>query len=890
MKKIVRVRKAIQGLAMTLALATTISGCSFDNKTELNNDNSIAYESIEEDVIENTTDEHKQETKENETVDNKDEHVHVHEDNKKLDSTDNTKKTFEKEETLTENEVKHDYTQESFIVMYEGQELIIPNLSMQYKNQEYAKNSIIKALKLAGFKSDYSYRKILAGFFEIENYKGTAEQNITLLNYLRHPELYLNMDLVIVPSEKIENTGVTIENNNGVVNPDTNGNGNNANDNHDDNHKGDDDHGKDDKKKHKHSLKTTVTYEQLENNQHRKVTTVTCRGYIDGKPCTFKKVTYGKAENCKFDKDSLECVCGRVHKHTYGDEVITYVDTEGSTHTIVVSKDCTYGDDHVEISRTKAPHKFENYVVNAGTNTETGTCECGKTDTREITIEHKHVIKTEVTYEQLENNQHRKVTTNTCTGLINGKPCTFKEVKYGEPENCKFDDDTLKCVCGRVHIHTEKIETTYEQLENNQHRKVTTTTCTGLLNGKPCTYKKVEYGEPENCVFDENTLKCICGRVHVHKWEWVKVDNDNCQQKCLFDGKTNGEPTPHISDGTGTPTIVSGSGTASGHDTQTETHCTKCDDDYTTTNSNVPHGNEQTEVVGDPTYDKTTLDDGTPAHIKHTTYKYMGCGYEYTVNSEPINCVDNGTGKCECGREMTHSCDQWRYEEVPADAIHCPMTKTICGICDKEDETRRIGGGIHKPERQDYDGRRNDKIVCSECFYVLASSVLKTEDWIWDYDPSIVCGATKTKSQKAASYPEESEEGFVDEESTVVEEPEIEEKLPIEGETPEEGQPQEGEGTPEEGQPQEGEQIPKEGQPQEGEETLEDGEPEESEQQVQKVEQGEGDEKSEEQHVSKDETDLYTAYNEAVTAYLRQYAKDKDYYERPYVKELKQRC
>ena len=64
MKKIVRVRKAMQGLAMALALATTVSGCSIDNANELTKENSIAYESIEETEVKDSVEEKENSSKE----------------------------------------------------------------------------------------------------------------------------------------------------------------------------------------------------------------------------------------------------------------------------------------------------------------------------------------------------------------------------------------------------------------------------------------------------------------------------------------------------------------------------------------------------------------------------------------------------------------------------------------------------------------------------------------------------------------------------------------------------------------------------------------------------------------------------------------------------------
>ncbi len=839
MKKIVRVRKAMQGLAMALALATTVSGCSIDNANELTKENSIAYESIEETEVKDSVEEKENSSKELEDSNKETENSL---DKNEIEEEANRKRIPEnglKEDTSAEviNVDNHNYKEDYFVVMFEGQELVIPNLSRQFISQDYVKNSIIKALVLGGFDSEYSYRKTLARFYEIENYRGTAEQNVTLLNYLRHPELYLNMDLVLsLDIEEKANTEVS--QNNGIQN--TNGeNGSNlGNEDHDDNGKDNGDHDKDKgNEKHKHSLKTEVTYKQLPDNQHRKVTTVTCKGKKNGKPCTYKKVTYAEPENCKFDENSLECVCGRVHNHTYGPTVTTYIDKEGTTHTKIVSKDCTYGDDHVEVSRTTSEHVFENYEKIPGTNTEKGTCECEKTDIRDIKVEHEHI---------------------------------------------------------------EKVETTYKQLPNNQHRKVTTTTCTGYIDGEPCTYKKVEYGEPENCKFDKDTLECICGRVHVHDWKWVKVDDENCEQVCTYDETHRGIKSPHISDGTGTVTVVPGSGTASGHDTHNDTHCTKCDEDYTITNNNVAHGSETQTEVGTPTYTQTTQD-GQDGHIKTTTYKYSSCGYEYTVNGEFTVCIDNGTGSCDCGRVMTHTCN---FEEIPQTLTseeamtYCRISKFVCSECGKEDESRTIKIP-HDPYREAIPDDIFDKIGCNKCSHVLVPSIGFESDWSWEYDGvSFSLGVLSEDTYSLSSEETSSAADEVTEENV----PEDTEERQEENET-QEGVSQEEttddqtqETTDDQTQEESGEESQEDeenlgqdqGEQEQTEESQDAQESEEEENSQGKVEEATQEElKHEEEYIEKDETDLYVAYNEAVSEYLKQYSLPQN---KPKVLYRSERC
>lgn len=58
-----------------------------------------------------------------------------------------------------------------------------------YKNSEYNGPSIVDALKSVGLDSAYSNRKTIAETNGIKNYKGTAEQNLKLLDLFKKEEL-----------------------------------------------------------------------------------------------------------------------------------------------------------------------------------------------------------------------------------------------------------------------------------------------------------------------------------------------------------------------------------------------------------------------------------------------------------------------------------------------------------------------------------------------------------------------------------------------------------------------------------------------------------------------------------------------------------------------------
>ena len=63
------------------------------------------------------------------------------------------------------------------------------NIIKYLSNQNYNGNSIVDALNQINIDSSYSYRSILAKINNIDNYRGTAEQNLKMLNLLKKGKL-----------------------------------------------------------------------------------------------------------------------------------------------------------------------------------------------------------------------------------------------------------------------------------------------------------------------------------------------------------------------------------------------------------------------------------------------------------------------------------------------------------------------------------------------------------------------------------------------------------------------------------------------------------------------------------------------------------------------------
>lgn len=648
MKKITRARRAIKGLAMALALATTISGCSFQNTKDLNNENEIVYDVTDDSVIEEETQEEVVQEQETETpavnvpVENPD-IVDVPEDSKAADTNSNDTSSNKNAEVVNndKNESIVDLTSEYYIVMFEGEELVIPNLSSQFTEGVYTKNSISKALYLAGFDNSRSFRSKLARFYGIENYRGTANQNITLLNYLRHPELYLDMSLVINNEENIDNTTQNNnDNSNANNNSNTNNNDNNNNNNDNNNNNNDNDDN---------------------------------RGDHDD------------------DEDK--------HEHQYGSLIVEYSNITETQHTVTLYRICSGCGNKQIISIKTVDHSF---TWTQEGKKEIGKCACGYTTERDITEEHEHGNwqKIDTIYVPLENGQHRIDTKYQCGNPLDGGTCPETDIKEGNAVACTFGDDDTCIYCGNVKNHEHgKWEYFDKVVEVNetQHRVDKWKRCKVLKNGVPCNVEVlVSQGRVEDCDFDLNASNphcSVCNNTHTHDWTWVYDDENQCHQECSGLPNHSREPQNHVSDGTQSDTIIPGSGTKDNHKVNRNGHCSNCDHDYVIgTQIEVPHGDETYTQQGDPSYQQT--DNNT--HTVTITYKYDGCGYLFYDVQENVVCQDNGTGSCDCGRDLTHTHNWvWVY-------INDQQCQQVCSVDNN-----------HKGETQNHvsDGNTTDHVI-----------------------------------------------------------------------------------------------------------------------------------------------------------------------------------
>lgn len=186
--KIVKAKKAslktfLTGLAGVVALTSVISlsGCSFNTN---NNNNNSGYE-IEIETEHEHNHEHNHE------------HDHEHEEveEPEVETPEVEEPVIEDTEVETPVEETEEVETPEVIDDYDYESVVIRN---------YDGISIVEALRLNGYDYSFKFRKALAAYHGIENYRGTAEQNIQLLNILRNKGLDVTPDVPVVPETPVQ--------------------------------------------------------------------------------------------------------------------------------------------------------------------------------------------------------------------------------------------------------------------------------------------------------------------------------------------------------------------------------------------------------------------------------------------------------------------------------------------------------------------------------------------------------------------------------------------------------------------------------------------------------------------------------------------------------------
>ncbi len=665
MKKIVRFRKAVQGFLVTLALATTISGCSFKDQKNLVPDDSIAYEHVDENTLIDeglVIDEHEH-NHEDEKVDDAD--IKLKEDSKTID--DSTDKDYVAKEAARKSVPSADQTvtvkAKYYVVMFEGKELIIPDLSEQYNSGQYVKESINYALELAGFDNSYEYRATLARFFNIPNYRGSKTQNPLLLSYLRNLKIYLNMDLVV---EAFDENGVQIENDTAIENNDTvvdtnqgqdNSNGNDSNGG-DGSGNGSDDTVKedDDKKEDEHTHQYgPVRVECVEKNDETHILVKYRDCYKGDSTIVVGKVVEAHKFEWKVDPtnpkyeigtcSTSECsytirrLITEEHKHVWGPEQTKYVDITDKTHTKVVFKVCAEDGEILEVSRVKTAHGYTWVADPTDPTKENGECECGHTTEREV--ECQHDLGPELTRTEAipGNTKCHKVTTyQVCRKCGSEMVKEVKEVPHNvewivDPEDPNYEILICK-VCNEVLDRREitqecKHTDTFWRYKSDSAEEEVCKDCNEVLGTRGHSGLREE-------------MKIESVDVNGHKViTTVYCDADGCDGKELV-SKRKEEITSHDM-----VTEITGSGyNTVSHWDEEDSHCSKCGYVAETKKVNEQNHTIQTDVeykgLGD------VDGSGNYQHEKKTTVVCTdGCGYQDS-NTEILGCTPLGNTCGDC--------------------------------------------------------------------------------------------------------------------------------------------------------------------------------------------------------------------------------------------------
>lgn len=796
MKKILKTRKALQSFAAMLALATTISGCSFRGNVDTLPEETTAYESIdethdhdfidEEDLIDETevsVSDEKEEDKSESNV--------LEEDEKNSDKENNVsqKEDLAKEESIgtaistdigTPIEANVDLTAESFIVMFEGAELVVPNLSMQYNSGAYTKFSINQALKKAGFDNSFAYRAKLAQFYGIKNYRGTSSQNILLLNYLRHPELYLDMTSVIVDEEEKteqqekENTnGQDQGNGNGQGQGQGNGQGNgNGNGNGGGNGGGS---GEEDKHEHKYGS-LIVEYSNINDNTHTVTSYRVCNGCGKKDIVSTKNETHSYTWTTQGNKDIGKCSCGhtieRTHEHNHGDwkkvdEV--YVALDNGKHRVDIIEQCQVLVDGKPCTYTRTI-KGSEVECTYGAD---GKCQCGNVKKQEHV--HGDWKKVDEIYVPLDDGKHRVDVIEQCQISIDGKECTETRTITGSEVSCTYGANG-QCQCGNVknHEHGQWKEIRTEvvpSVDGLHHRVDSIQQCQVLVDGKLCTYTRTVKGSEVDCnwTLNDNT-ECQCGNKHTHNMTYSYLNNSEEQGVCDVCGKTTTRSHPATSIVETATDEYTYTG-PDGHKYKITIHCDSCNHDLDYKNSDLmPHDKVSTgksdvqyDAVGhwynetfgcaDCGYDMGTIKVDEKEHSKDTQVNYVpvegtaegvfehtvttyvvctdGCGW--TAENTVVESCDNLGSECSKCHQQTkvhqHSTVEGEAVEVhEADA--CKRVPIYCSdsSCENHAVPIEYKDIPHDPKIVDNDNPIRDpngsgqivvKVVCNTCGDIL---------------------------------------------------------------------------------------------------------------------------------------------------------------------------
>jgi len=567
----------------------------------------------------------------------------------------------------------------------------------------YEGDLLIQGLTSAGYDASYAFRAELAKHYGIEDYAGTMEQNIKLLEILKQEKEVPENAVIVMPDGTKEEIGTpsvgSVDEQVGekvnTLKPSSPSN-NNAQQNNNNN----------------------------QNNNTQQNNNVAQQK--PGKPDENKKPNKPVVDNNKDDNNKEENNNNNTgsdnnnnnsneetHQHQFK-TVKNYYVNNGDTHTYVIEKQCSCG--KIEKEEIINPHSHNTWKA-VNDELEQSTCACGAVKEQE----HKYRSDSTV-YEINEDGTHTKTTVETCQNCNHTKKTEATDShKFNDWHQIGDKQHQHECVCQEVEVKNHNFDKTltttiYENKEGATHTKVVTETC------KDCNHKV------ETKTTDKHTMS-----------NWVSVDDVNEQRTCECGKEENRQ---HSWNGVWTYNKETG---------KDEQKCNTCG--HTKSREHVPNFTEWTHN-GNKHYEERACLDGCGIVETHDLDHNWTSWPKLDDNNEARTCTyddckiqtetkqhdwltdwtyNKATGKEEktCGndycnhkveREHTdHNFTKWTHV---GNNHYNERTCEICDIVEKEELDHKFGEWTSVDDQQEqrsctYD--ECDKIEAQDHPYVIVS-------------------------------------------------------------------------------------------------------------------------------------------------------------------------
>lgn len=449
--KVLKAKKYVGSLITALAISTALSGCTlpFNN----NKDNNIAIEQSTDTLDNNVIIEKDNTTLDNEIETNEDaiqeDEKEIKEDAIQEDSINSNKiqdeDKLEDDTNIIENTNDTNELQDT-INNETSDTFVIPDIG------SYQGISIVEALALVNANTSFNYRMRLAEYFGISNYKGTASQNILLIEYLRNYSLGLHMN--DIQNELIKEQPQNDKNQNNYVNNNNNNSSNNGG-----NNGGNSESGNHENKHHHNYRLTNTSYRDNSDGSHQVTKTYTCtKGDSKKVETTNEACSYGNwISNTDNTQETRTCSrCGHtetrtIHNHTFG--------SWSSKNDTLEHRTCTCG---YEETRSHSYDSYEYVDINHDEHV------CSTCDHR-VEVEH-NLTKTGVNSSNTVGKHIEEYSCSQCghTDFEKNVECTLGDTYYSDDLLHELNDCTVCHDIAKDTAHTHNYGEWEAKDENNE--------------------------------------------------------------------------------------------------------------------------------------------------------------------------------------------------------------------------------------------------------------------------------------------------------------------------------------------------------------------------------------------------------------------------------------